>query len=225
MLLFNCCDDNVFCEIDGRQILLQANSTAEIDCKDEYIITLKHNYKSRAMSIKQISKDDMDTSAVSLLLSGYKDPYFDIVLTCTYKIKVKNDSEIHIKKEIIRPVYTCSYDRLYPVICNGTVDDVMYVFPERKLFESHYKKAVGIGNKTIINILCIVLFVFSMPIILISLLSRTVLGAVIAVLNVMLLLLIKAVGMLIAGLISNIDYSIVFREFDSQRIMEHFKKH
>ncbi|MBQ7799694.1 MAG: hypothetical protein IJ370_04305, partial [Oscillospiraceae bacterium] len=150
------------------------------------------------MPKKDIALDDLDTSVASLLTSSYKEPYFNLVLDCKYQITASQQAQVCIQKETIRPVYPCSYDRLYPVVADGFVNEIAYTFPERKEFENHYLKAINGTNMTIVTILVVVLAVLSLPLILLCFFSKAIIGILVTLLETVTLALVYLFGMLIS---------------------------
>ena len=224
MIFYNSTDCDVLICIDGQKIVLQPNTNVSVNCSQSVVVDLKHTYGSTAMPKKDIALDDLDTSVVSLLTSSYKEPYFNLVLDCRYQITASQQAQVYIQKENIRPVYPCSYDRLFPVVTDGVVNEIAYTFPERKTFEKHYLDAINGTNIKIVTILVIVLAVLSLPLILLCFFSKVIIGIVVALLTTITLALVYLFGRLISKFLSKAESVFVFSEFESNRIAENFRK-
>ena len=225
MMFHNSTNAEVLICMNGKEIALKPDANININCLGSVAVELKHSYCSTAMPVEQIALDNLDASVVSLVTSSYKEPYFNLVLDCKYQISGSQETRVCIQKETIRPVYPCSYDRLYPVVSDGIVDDIAYTFPERQSFENHYLKVISGNNMKIVTILVIVLSILSLPITLICFFANLLIGIVATILIAVVLSLVYIVGKIISKLLSKAECSFVFSEFKSDRIIKHFNSH
>lgn len=224
MTFYNVTNSSVFLHNQSQKIKIEPNNSVNLDSLEKVIITLTHDYGSSAMSKKEIACDNADDSIVSLLIAPHKKPYFNVVLDCTYEVQCAQASAVYIKQETLRPVYTCSYDRLYPSVIDGTVREISHTFQERKEYEEHYQRAISGSNTKIINILLLLLAISSLPIIIISYLASFMIGLVVMLVICVALFFIRFFGMLFSRMISKADCSSVFSNFESNVIIDFFKK-
>lgn len=224
MIFHNASNCAVFLHVQSSKIKLEPHENVTIDIANKVIVTLTHDYNSSAISKKEIAFDNMDDSLVSLIIAPHKKAYFNIVLDCVYEIQGSTNSEIYIKQEMIRPVYACSYDRLYPSINDGSIKEVSYTFSEREKFEEHYLSAISSNNQKIVVILTLILFLLSLPIVILTFLANIILGGVATVVIVLGLLLIYFFGLLVVKLICKADCLAIFSNFESLKIIEYFRK-
>lgn len=224
MKVYNSTDTSIYLYNDSIKTILKPNESVSIDCLGVVVIELKHDYSSTTMSEKEIARDHTDDSVMSLLILSHKEPYFNLVLDCKYEITCTKETEIIIRKEIIRPIYTCSYDRLYPFVTNGTVKEISHNFREKKEFENHYLHAISSSNRKVITILLIILTVLSLPILLICFLVNWIIGLVVLIGGSIVLLIVYFLGMLISKLLCKADCALVFSDFESGRIIDYFRQ-
>ena len=166
----------------------------------------------------------MDISLISLAVTSYKKPYFDIVLDCIYEISFTQETQVYIRKQTIRPVYSCSYDRLYPIVEHGTVKELVHTFSQREQFEKHYLDAVSSGNRKILVVLLCVLAFFSVPLLALFLLVNQLIGILAVVGTALFFLLVYFGGTLICKMMCKADCAIIFSNFESDKIINFFDK-
>ena len=224
MRVYNSADSSAYVVISGSTMVLKPNESTTVDCSGTITVELKHDYSSTAMPEKEIARDHQDDSMTSLLFSAHEAPYFHLVLDCKYQIVCDEKTEITILKEIIRPTFACSYDRLYPAVNIGTVKELSCVFQEEKQFKKHYLNAISRGNKKILAILLIDLAVAILPAILICFLVNWMLGLLGLLGAAAVLAGIYFLGMLFSKLLCKADCAVVFSDFESDRIIECFSQ-
>lgn len=224
MNIYNSTENKVFLCGDCINVALEPGESIIVDGSDKVVIELKHDYGSSAMNKNQIASDHNDTSLMSLVLLSHKEPYFNLVLNCKYEITGAQDTEICIKKQTIRPVYSCSYDRLFPVVKKGTVKELYHIFRERKAFEKHYLNAISSGNKKVITILSVILAIGSLPILLICFLVNRIIGLIVLMSASTFVFLAFLFGTLISKMLCKADCSLIFTDFESDRIIKYFKE-
>lgn len=224
MFFHNITDGNIHICINGRKEILEPGKTIRIDCSSPVKVFLSHSYDSKALSKKEIMCDDIDVSLISLAIASYKKPYFDIVLDCVYEISFIQDTQVYIRKDTIRPVYPCSYDRLYPVVECGTVKELVHTFSQKEQFKKHYLDAVSSGNRKILVILLCVLAFFSVPLLALFLLVNHLIGIFAVIGTALFFLLVYFLGTSICKLMCKADCAIVFSNFESDKIISFFKK-
>ncbi len=214
---------SVFLKIHSEEYCLQPQESKEIECPERFHLSLRHSYGSTALSKREIAADFMDDSVVSLLISSYKKPYFELVLDCVYEVTVSNASTIDIHRTTIRPVYSCSYDRLHPVSQGCQIRMDSCDFSERKHYEKCCLDAVCSGNKTILTVLLIVLGVAELPLILLCALAKTWLGVVYIAVMLLVLAVVYWVGNGITKAFRKAEWQSVVNHFESQRIIQYFQ--
>ena len=222
MIFHNTTQSQVFLTIDSHEFTLLPDESVEVNCQETAYIDLRHIYKSTALSEKEIRADDNDISLISLALSSYQPPYFNIVLHSQYRISCGIDSVIQIQQQKIRPTYTCAYDRLYPCISHGFVEDLSQDFPEKELFKQHYRRAKKSGAKQILTILSIIASILSLPLIALLTAARPLIGIVSLLLFLIGLIAIWAIGLCVNALVAKADYAFVFKNFESDTIIQFF---
>lgn len=224
MIFCNETDNYVHLRVNDIDKTLAPNETSEICCSSPVTVSLTHSYVSTALSEKDIAYDDLDASLVSLVIAPHKKPYFDIVLDCVYQIEFEQETEVRIQNERIRPIYHCSYDRLYPLIEQGRVIEKTHTFKQKKEFEQHYLNAISRANRKIVTILLIILALICLPLVILFLKANLLVGCVTVVVVSAILSFVGFIGNLICKLICKANCSLVYSDFESDRIIGHFSK-
>lgn len=228
MILHNGADCAVFVLINGKQITLQSNETIELSVTMPVSIGLRHFYGSSSMPLEKIRNDFMDASLVTALLSSNLPPYFTIVLNSTYMLQGDSNAKIEIKRQVIRPCYSCSYDRFYVQSDNAVVSAEYYDFFEKQQFIDLYKKASLGGFKTIIKILISVAFLLSLPMTLGIIVAMFNLHTALGVIGVIGAVLLYVGVVLFCNILFKIgrhfDIDTELDNFESKTIEGYFKK-
>lgn len=224
MLFYNATDETVKLCIDSLEKELKAKESFGFECANEISFTLKHSYQSTALSKEEIRRDNADDSIISLAFSSYKKPYFNVVLDTHYVINANSDAIINIRKEIIRPVYECEYDRLYADVAGGAISKVNYGFIERETFKKYYYEAISEDKKTFISILLVLLCIVGLPLLLLLFAVNLVLGSIAALVSVGLFISVKKIGEAILSAICKADRARIDSRFQSENIAKFFRR-
>lgn len=227
MTLHNSSDSSVLILINGKQITLQQNESLEMSITMPVQIGLRHFYGSSSMPMEKIRRDLMDDSLISALVSSNLPPYFTIVLNSTYILQGDNSAKIEIKRQVIRPCYSCSYDRFYIQSDSVIVTNEYYDFFEKQQFVDLYKKASCGGFKTILTVLIGVVLLLSVPLslgLVLAMFSLNILFGLIGVFGAVLLY----VGFVLFckymfRIIKHFDIDTELDNFESKTIEEYFR--
>lgn len=222
MLFQNDSQVPVILTVNGVSTQIESGDATEIACGSNPCIRLQHNYQSTSLSSKEIAKDSMNDSLLSVIYSGNLPPYFQVVVNSVYQLECSPHTTVNIQRERIRPTYACKYDRFFPQVSEGLVHEVSHTFSEREAFTRLYKAAVGRENRKAVKLLIIIAVILSLPLWILVLLSNIIAGLILVAIETAVLVGAWFAGCWLADLISGVDYKIVLSDFESNKIVKHY---
>lgn len=221
MKIHNCADCAAYVAVGNDSFMLTPGESAIYDYDGTITIELRHDYGSTAMPEKEMAEYFSPDSVIRLCFLSCRDPFFQLVLDSEYEI---SGAEIEIRKEVIRPIDTCSYDRLYPLVRDGTVKELSYVIPEERAFKQLYLNAVCRSNRDIHAMHLIVISGLLLPISLFGFLIDQMIGLICLVGVVVVVAVAYFLGKLFSRQRSKADCSSFYANFRSGRIIRYFKE-
>ena len=171
---------------------------------------------------------DVNDDDLLWLVGENKKAVFNVALNSTYELRVSEETDIEIQRECIRPIYTCSYDRLYPTVSDGVCREVSCCFPERMRFEKVYRATREKYYKQILNVLTIPCVLLGVFITILPFLTGTTAGriggVVFGILSATAIFLLRLIGSGIVKYLCKLDCKTTFSQFESQKILSYFKQ-
>jgi hypothetical protein len=228
MTFNNKTDRSVFLCIGQDRMELKPEECVSVPWSETVLITLSHDYGSTAMQPHEITNSDVNDDDLLWLVGENKKAVFNVALNSTYELRVSEETDIEIQRECIRPIYTCSYDRLYPAVSDGVCREVSCCFPERMRFEKVYRATREKYYKQILNVLTIPCVLLGVFITILPFLTGTTAGriggVVFGILSAIAIFLLRLIGSGIVKYLCKLDCKTTFSQFESQKILSYFKQ-
>lgn len=228
MTFNNKTDRSVFLCIGQDRVELKPEERVSVPWSETVLISLSHDYGSTAVQPHEITNSDVNDDDLRWLVGENKKAVFNIALNSTYELRVSEEADIEIQRERIRPIYTCSYDRLYPAVSDGVCREVSCCFPERMSFEHLYRTTREKYFKKILNVLTIPCVLLGVFITILPFLTGTkagrIGGVVFGILAAIAILVLRLIGSAIVKLLCKLDCKTTFSQFESQKILSYFKQ-
>ena len=224
MIFCNATDEEIRIIVEENSVALMAGEIFECSYTGEVKFILKHTYESSALPKKDIVRAESDDSVVSLLIASYQEPYFKVVLDSCCVAEVCENTRINILKEIVRPVYECSYDRLYVEVPDENLSEINYTFSERERFERYYNEAISENGEKTVSVIFTVLAVLALPLPILLLFVKWYIGLAATVLTGVLWLGARAVTLYICRSVWQMRRRSVAAIFDIEKIAGYFEK-
>lgn len=216
---------SILIEINGEELRLNPSETWNIAKTGRVKLCLRHTYSSSSMTIDDMVFDFHNDSIDSLVNLSSSIPYFNVVLDSEYVICVSEDSVIEIQRQLLRPTYSCSYDRLFPVCNKSNIISEKYSFLEKERFIATYITASKKAHKFInfSKILLKILLFSCIPVIALAVAFMGILGFV-GIIGFATVMIPLSIFYLISKAGIEWDVKNTIEDFQSEKIADYFKK-